>query len=160
MDIVDIWNLYDRHRGSFPQLLCCFDCPTESEPVLVKQPQLVTHRYCFAVQWLCDFSSVGRGEATEMATQFVRFGLITLVSDKHKDNDSAIIFTVRRSAPGGNSPVSVRRHSYLTLPFGTKMYGDCFSYVFFGKRVNSDVPPRRSTRLQMKAYERHARTSE
>ncbi|KAJ7265846.1 regulator of G protein signaling domain-containing protein [Mycena haematopus] len=69
------------------------------------------HKYCFAavtaLEWLCDFTSVvGREEAAEMAAQFVRFGLITLVSDKRKNNDSAIIFTVRGSAPGGNSPVS------------------------------------------------------
>ncbi|KAH9987902.1 regulator of G protein signaling [Russula compacta] len=73
--------------------------------------QSVTHRYCFAalaaLEWLCDFTSVvGREEAAEMAAQFVRFGLIYLVSDKRKNNDSAIIFTVRGSAPGGNSPVS------------------------------------------------------
>ncbi|KAF8897172.1 regulator of G protein signaling domain-containing protein [Infundibulicybe gibba] len=49
---------------------------------------------------------VGREEAAEMAAQFVRFGLISLVSDKRKNNDSAIIFTVRGSAPGGNSPVT------------------------------------------------------
>ena len=72
----------------------------------------ITHRYGFAalaaLEWLCDFTSVvGREEAAEMAAQFVRFGLITLVSDKRKNNDSAIIFTVRGSAPGGNSPVSV-----------------------------------------------------
>jgi hypothetical protein len=69
------------------------------------------HKYCFAavtaLEWLCDFTSVvGREEAAEMAAQFVRFGLITLVSDKRKNNDSAIIFTVRGAAPGGNSPVS------------------------------------------------------
>ncbi|KAI0032024.1 regulator of G protein signaling [Vararia minispora EC-137] len=69
------------------------------------------HRHCFmalaALEWLCDFTSVvGREEAAEMAAQFVRFGLITLVSDKRKNNDSAIIFTVRGSAPGGSSPVS------------------------------------------------------
>ncbi|KAI0260922.1 regulator of G protein signaling [Gloeopeniophorella convolvens] len=68
-------------------------------------------RNCFyalaALEWLCDFTSVvGREEAAEMAAQFVRFGLIALVSDKRKNNDSAIIFTVRGSAPGGNSPVS------------------------------------------------------
>jgi hypothetical protein len=73
------------------------------------------NRYCFAalaaLEWLCDFTSVvGREEAAEMAAQFVRFGLITLVSDKRKNNDSAIIFTVRGSAPGGNSPVSVCYH--------------------------------------------------
>ena len=53
------------------------------------------------LEWLCDFTSVvGREEAAEMAAQFVRFGLITLVSDKRKNNDSTIIFTVRGSAPG------------------------------------------------------------
>ena len=70
------------------------------------------HKHCFpavtALEWLCDFTSVvGREEAAEMAAQFVRFSLITLVSDKRKNNDSAIIFTVRGSAPGGNSLVSV-----------------------------------------------------
>ncbi|KIM83901.1 hypothetical protein PILCRDRAFT_68766 [Piloderma croceum F 1598] len=68
-------------------------------------------KYCFAavtaLEWLCDFTSVvGREEAAEMAAQFVRFGLIALVSDKRKNNDSAIIFTVRGSAPAGNSAVT------------------------------------------------------
>lgn len=81
-----------------------------AQPLLGKGQQV--HKYCFAavtaLEWLCDFTSVvGREEAAEMAAQFVRFGLITLVSDKRKNNDSAIIFTVRGSAPGGNSPVSV-----------------------------------------------------
>jgi hypothetical protein len=72
----------------------------------------LTHKFCFAavsaLEWLCDFTSVvGREEAAEMAAQFVRFGLIALVSDRRKNNDSAIIFTVRGSAPGGNSPVQV-----------------------------------------------------
>ncbi|KAH9894166.1 regulator of G protein signaling domain-containing protein [Cubamyces lactineus] len=71
----------------------------------------VTHKHCFAavtaLEWLCDFTSViGREEAAEMAAQFVRFGLITLVSDKRKNNDSAIIFTVRGAAGGANSSIS------------------------------------------------------
>jgi len=75
----------------------------------------VVHQHCFtavsALEWLCDFTSVvGREEAAEMAAQFVRFGLITLVSDKRKTNDSAIIFTVRGNAPGGNSPINVSIH--------------------------------------------------
>ncbi|KAF8204830.1 regulator of G protein signaling domain-containing protein [Pholiota molesta] len=75
---------------------------------LTERPQPL---HCFpavtALEWLCDFTSVvGREEAAEMAAQFVRFGLVTLVSDKRKNNDSAIIFTVRGSTPGGNSPVS------------------------------------------------------
>ncbi|KAI0079732.1 regulator of G protein signaling [Panus rudis PR-1116 ss-1] len=71
----------------------------------------VTHKNCFAavtaLEWLCDFTSViGREEAAEMAAHFVRYGLITLVSDKRKNNDSAIIFTVRGAAGGPNSTIS------------------------------------------------------
>jgi hypothetical protein len=84
---------------------------TERAQPLNGRPNPLTHKNCFAavtaLEWLCDFTSVvGREEAAEMAAQFVRFGLIALVSDKRKNNDSAIIFTVRGSAPGGNSPVS------------------------------------------------------
>jgi hypothetical protein len=84
---------------------------TERAQPLLGRPQL-HHKHCFAavtaLEWLCDFTSVvGREEAAEMAAQFVRFGLVTLVSDKRKANEAAIIFTVRGSAPGGNSHVSV-----------------------------------------------------
>ncbi|KAF9451998.1 hypothetical protein P691DRAFT_805815 [Macrolepiota fuliginosa MF-IS2] len=69
---------------------------------------IITNRFCFlavsALEWLCDFTSVvGREEAAEMAAQFVRFGLIGLVSDKRKNTDSAIIFTVRGSTSAGTS---------------------------------------------------------
>ncbi|KAH9950099.1 regulator of G protein signaling [Amylocystis lapponica] len=78
-------------------------------PSGIKAP--VTYKNCFAavtaLEWLCDFTSViGREEAAEMAAQFVRFGLITLVSDKRKNNDSAIIFTVRGAAGAANSTIS------------------------------------------------------
>ncbi|THH33741.1 hypothetical protein EUX98_g472 [Antrodiella citrinella] len=77
--------------------------------IMGKSP--ITHRSCFAavtaLEWLCDFTSViGREEAAEMAAQFVRYGLIALVSDKRKNNDSAIIFTVRGAAGGPNSTIS------------------------------------------------------
>ncbi|THU83931.1 regulator of G protein signaling superfamily [Dendrothele bispora CBS 962.96] len=94
----------ERSKGVY-----LMDVTERAQPLLGKGQQ--HHKYCFAavtaLEWLCDFTSVvGREEAAEMAAQFVRFGLITLVSDKRKNNDSAIIFTVRGSAPGGNSPVS------------------------------------------------------
>jgi hypothetical protein len=81
---------------------------TERSPLSRLQ---VRYKFCFpavlALEWLCDFTSVvGREEAAEMAAQFVRFGLISLVSDKRKNDDAAIIFTVRGSVPGGNSSVS------------------------------------------------------
>ncbi|THG99562.1 hypothetical protein EW026_g2817 [Hermanssonia centrifuga] len=71
----------------------------------------ITHKHCFpavtALEWLCDFTSViGREEAAEMAAQFVRYGLIALVSDKRRNNDSAIIFTVRGAAGGPNSSIA------------------------------------------------------
>ncbi|KAF8743819.1 hypothetical protein AX14_000228 [Amanita brunnescens Koide BX004] len=79
----------------------------KAQPVVGKGQQL--HKYCFtavnALEWLCDFTSiVGREEAAEMAAQFVRFGLVTLVSDKRKNNDSGIVYTVRNSTPGSNLP--------------------------------------------------------
>jgi len=36
IDIIEIWNLYDRSRVSFPQLPCRFNCSTAS--VSVEQP--------------------------------------------------------------------------------------------------------------------------
>lgn len=102
----DAFQIYhDRSTG-----VALMDVTERAQPLMSKTQ--TTHKHCFAavtaLEWLCDFTSVvGREEAAEMAAQFVRFGLITLVSDKRKNNDSAIIFTVRGSAPGGNSPVSV-----------------------------------------------------
>ncbi|KAL5487896.1 SST2 [Sanghuangporus weigelae] len=84
---------------------------SERQQAILGRSNVNVFKYCFqavtALEWLCDFTSiVGRDEAAEMAAHFVRFGLITLVSDKRKGNDSAIIFTVRGSAPAGNSPVT------------------------------------------------------
>lgn len=98
-------------------------------------------KYCFAavtaLEWLCDFTSVvGREEAAEMAAQFVRFGLITLVSDKRKNNDSAIIFTVRGSATAGSPVVSVRLPSSIVLSFS------CLTSwsLYHSSKVNSVAP--------------------
>lgn len=96
---------HERAKG-----VALMDFPDKNNKVQVLQ------KNCFAavtaLEWLCDFTSViGREEAAEMAAQFVRFGLITVVSDKRKNNDSAIIFTVRGAAGGPNSSIAVRyRH--------------------------------------------------
>ena len=93
---------------------------TERAQPLLGKPALV-HKYCFpavsALEWLCDFSTVvGREEAAEMAAQFVRFGLITLVSDRRRNNDSAIIFTVRGIAdPNSNIGVSLARRKICRI---------------------------------------------
>jgi hypothetical protein len=102
---LDVFQRYDeRAKG-----ISVTEITERAQPLLGKPAQV--HKYCFAavsaLEWLCDFSTVvGREEGAEMAAQFVRFGLITLVSDKRRNNDSAIIFTVRGSA-GANSNVSV-----------------------------------------------------
>jgi hypothetical protein len=111
---LDVFQKYnERSKG-----ITLSDMTERAQPLQGKLAQV--HKHCFAavtaLEWLCDFTSVvGREEAAEMAAQFVRFGLITLVSDKRKNNDSAIIFTVRGSAPGGNSPVSVCWFPYLSI---------------------------------------------
>ncbi|KAG2148032.1 regulator of G protein signaling domain-containing protein [Suillus clintonianus] len=101
----DAFQEYHERSKGVPLM----DVQERAQPIVGRASLM--HKHCFAavsaLEWLCDFTSVvGREEAAEMAAQFVRFGLITLVSDKRKNNDSAIIFTVRGSTPGGNSPVS------------------------------------------------------
>lgn len=120
---------HDRSKGI--QLM---DVADRSQ--LSSRSQQAVHKYCFAalaaLEWLCDFTSVvGREEAAEMAAQFVRFGLITLVSDKRKNNDSAIIFTVRGSAPGGNSPVTV---SLALIPLLSRFPNPSFPFLSVANR--------------------------
>lgn len=85
----------------------------ERAPQLIGKGPLQTFKYCFlavnALEWLCDFTSiVGRDEAAEMAAHFVRFGFITLLSDKRKTSDSAVIFTVRGTATGPNAAANAQ----------------------------------------------------
>lgn len=96
----------------------------------------VNSKYCFqavaGLEWLCDFTSVvGREEAAEMGAQFVRFGLITLVSDKRKNNDAAIIFAVRGPSPGGNSLITVGYFDNVMAQKG---------YLNFSFTANRGVP--------------------
>ncbi|KAF8631228.1 hypothetical protein AX15_002558 [Amanita polypyramis BW_CC] len=99
----DIFAKYnERSRG-----IQLHDYVEKAQPLLGKSQQV--HKNCFtavtALEWLCDFTSiVGREEAAEMAAQFVRFGLIILVNDKRRNNDSGIVYTVRNSTPGNNLP--------------------------------------------------------
>jgi len=117
----DAFQEYHERSKGVPLM----DVQERAQPLLGKAT--VMHKHCFAavsaLEWLCDFTSVvGREEAAEMAAQFVRFGLITLVSDKRKNNDSAIIFTVRGSAPGGNSPVSVSDRQRVIHRFPYRLF--------------------------------------
>jgi hypothetical protein len=111
---LDQYQLYqERSKG-----LALMDVTERSQPIMGKATTTL-NKHCFAavaaLEWLCDFTSViGREEAAEMGAQFVRFGLISLVSDKRKNNDSAIIFTVRGSSPAGSS-IAVSVH--LPLAF-------------------------------------------
>lgn len=137
----DAFQEYHERSKGVPLM----DVQERAQPLLGKPA--VMHKYCFAavsaLEWLCDFTSVvGREEAAEMAAQFVRFGLIILVSDKRKNNDSAIIFTVRGSTPGGNSLVSVSAHS--------RVIHKC-PYHLSSNTESSVVQLKLSTELQMKA---------
>jgi hypothetical protein len=143
---------YDRGKGI--ELMDVTDRP----PTSFGKSQVITHRFCFAalvaIEWLCDFVSVvDREEAAEIAAQFVRFGLITFVSDKQKNNESAFIVTVRGSVPGGNSTVTV----CVPLSYSFNLRWACddrpLTIISFRKRVTSDAPPKQFTRLRKKGYE-------
>ncbi|KAL7421775.1 hypothetical protein Q5752_003546 [Cryptotrichosporon argae] len=57
-----------------------------------------------AVQWLCDFTTiVGTDEGAEIAAHFVRYGLISLVSDRGKVKDYNLVTQVRAGGPGGGA---------------------------------------------------------
>ena len=133
---LDAYQTYqERSKG-----LALMDVTERSQAIMGRSTTTV-QKYCFAavaaLEWLCDFTSViGREEAAEMAAQFVRFGLITLVSDKRKNNDSAIIFTVRGSAPPGSS-IGVSSDSSGSVK--------THSHTFHSNTVNSAAPLRQST---------------
>ncbi|WVQ82179.1 hypothetical protein IAT38_004307 [Cryptococcus sp. DSM 104549] len=57
-----------------------------------------------AVDWILDFTSAtGVDEAAEILGQFVRYGYITLSSDKGKAKDNQLIVTVRGGGAGGGA---------------------------------------------------------
>ncbi|KAI9639533.1 regulator of G protein signaling domain-containing protein [Dioszegia hungarica] len=57
-----------------------------------------------AMLWLLDFTTaVGMDEASEMAAQFVRYGLIALVSDKGRVKEGNVIASVRGGGAGGGT---------------------------------------------------------
>ncbi|KAL1405401.1 hypothetical protein Q8F55_009032 [Vanrija albida] len=55
-----------------------------------------------AIDWLIDFTTiVGLDEAAEVAGQFVRYGYISMVSDKGKVKDGNLVVTVRAGGGAG-----------------------------------------------------------
>jgi hypothetical protein len=57
-----------------------------------------------AMLWLLDYTTaVGQDEASELAAQFVRYGLIALVGDKGKIREWNVIATVRGGGAGGGT---------------------------------------------------------
>lgn len=75
-----------------------------------------------ATEWLCDYSTcVGVDEASELAGQFVRYGLITLVSDKGKVKENNVVVTVRAGGAGGGAgAVMVSRSGSHNLSAGLR----------------------------------------
>jgi hypothetical protein len=87
-----------------------------------------------------------------MGAQLVRFGLSTLVSDKRKNYNSAMIHTVREPSRTPNEPIQVcfeprKDHSVAT---------DLLFYLFSNKE-SSGIPPRRCTSLLRRASVSHTR---
>lgn len=55
-----------------------------------------------AVDWLCEYSTAaGPDEAGEVMAQFVRYGFISLHSDKGKPKDTDMIFIAKAGGAGG-----------------------------------------------------------
>ena len=53
------------------------------------------------IEWLCEFSTCGGAdEAADLAAQFVRHSIISLVSDKGKVKDGNVVATVKFGGPG------------------------------------------------------------
>ncbi|KAF8338973.1 regulator of G protein signaling domain-containing protein [Cantharellus anzutake] len=78
----------------------------ERHSQMIGRGQVQLHKHCFgaveALEWLIDFTCItGRDEAAELAAQFMRYRWIDLVSDKRKNNDQAIIFSVRGESTNG-----------------------------------------------------------
>ena len=69
-----------------------------------------------------------------MAAQFVRFGLITLVSDKHKNNDSAITVYARSPISLNTVRGSVPPASSIEVSFTRRTPFDSPLHVFPAKR--------------------------
>ena len=66
------------------------------------------------IDWLLDYSTtVGMDEATELAAQMVRYGLITLVSDKGRIREGNMVVTVRAGGAGGGAGAPMVRCQQL-----------------------------------------------
>lgn len=57
-----------------------------------------------AIDWLCEFTTAaGPDEAGDVLAQLVRYGFITLHSDKGKPKDTDMLFTARAGGAGGGA---------------------------------------------------------
>lgn len=69
-----------------------------------------------AMLWLLDYTTaVGQDEAGEMAAQFVRYGLIALVSDKGKVKEGNSIAQVKGGGAGGGAGAAMVSSVYARL---------------------------------------------
>ncbi|WVR07237.1 hypothetical protein IAU60_004278 [Kwoniella sp. DSM 27419] len=65
------------------------------------------------VDWIMDYTTaVGIDEAAEILGQFVRYGLIALVSDKGKMKESSVIVTVRHGGAGGGAGAAMQEAEF------------------------------------------------
>jgi hypothetical protein len=99
-----------------------------------------------AADWLCDYSTcVGVDEASELAGHFVRYGLITLVSDKGKVKENNVVVTVRAGGAGGGAGALMVSWSSLHSLCGRA------ALMIRSKKPSSARPTRPSTKSPRKA---------
>ncbi|KAK6910327.1 hypothetical protein I203_104359 [Kwoniella mangroviensis CBS 8507] len=66
-----------------------------------------------AVDWILDYTSAtGTDEAAEILGQFVRYGFITLVSDKGKSKENSLVVTVRQGGAGGGAGAAMQEAEF------------------------------------------------
>jgi hypothetical protein len=83
-----------------------------------------------ALEWLCDFTTiVGRDEAAEMCSHFMRYKLIELVSDKTRNQDDLMTFTSR--GPPSDNAYAVRGIPLLLCPFSSHTLHISLGFLFW-----------------------------
>jgi hypothetical protein len=95
-----------------------------------------------AVDWLLDFSTcTGPEEAAEMAAQFVRYGMITLSSEKGKTKEGNLIVTVKAGGAGGGSGAIMVSRFLLAVTIELMPYSP---------KQSTELHPKLSTRSHAK----------
>jgi len=95
---IAVEDLVDRSMGIILWKVSSVLSPSEKTALDYHFPALAV------TEWLCDFSTCsGQDEAADLGAHFVRYGLITLVSDKGRVKEGNIVTTVKVGGAGGGA---------------------------------------------------------